>query len=123
MLLSKRDQSRLERELSRTLTDACEAAKAELVGFSWLTHEVDYARFPESLQVTWIFATEAQKAQALADGQDRLMRTLTREALAAAGIEMDALPAAVHFDSEEACDRLDGGNWRQRLARQGRTRR
>lgn len=50
MLLGKRDQTRMERQLSSCLTQACEAGKAEIVGFSWLTHEVDYARFPESLQ-------------------------------------------------------------------------
>lgn len=117
MLLSKRDQTRLERQLSSSLTDACEAAKAQMVGFTWLTHEVDFARFPESLQVTWIFTTEAHKAQALAQGQDALMRTLTRAALDEAEIDMDTVTAPVHVDSEEACERVDGGKWQARLAR------
>jgi hypothetical protein len=116
-VLSKRDQTRLERQLSSSLTDACEAAKSQIVGFSWLTHEVDFTRFPESLQVTWIFTTEAHKAQALALGQDALMHSLTREALDEAGVDMDAVIAPVHLDSEEACDRVDGGQWQARLAR------
>jgi len=122
MPLSKRDQTRMERQLSSCLREACEAAKAEIVGFSWLTHEVDYARFPESLQVTWIFATEAQRAQAIEEGHAARMQALTRAALAEAGIDMAALIAAVRFDSEEACKRNDGGDWQRRLARNATTR-
>jgi len=122
MPLSKRDQTRMERQLSSCLSQACEAAKAEIVGFSWLTHEVDYARFPESLQVTWIFATEAQRAQAIVEGQDARMQALTQVALAEAGIDMSALIAPVRFDSEEACKRNDGGDWQRRLARNAMTR-
>lgn len=122
MPLSKRDQTRMERQLSSCLSQACEAAKAEIVGFSWLTHEVDYARFPESLQVTWIFATQAQQAQAIEEGQDARMQALTQVALAEAGIDMSALIAPVRFDSEEACKRNDGGDWQRRLARNAMTR-
>lgn len=32
---SKRDHARIERRLIASLTDACEAAKAEIVGFDW----------------------------------------------------------------------------------------
>ena len=122
MPLSKRDQTRMERQLSSCLREACEAAKAEIVGFSWLTHEVDYARFPESLQVSWIFATEAQRAQAIEEGQAARMQALTQAALAEAGIDMSALIAPVRFDSEEACKRNDGGDWQRRLARNAMTR-
>lgn len=53
MSLSKRDQAHIERRLVATLTEACETAKAEIVGFCWLTHEIDYAVFPSSLRVIW----------------------------------------------------------------------
>lgn len=122
MLLSKRDQTRMERQLASCLSQACEAGKAEIVGFGWLTHEVDYARFPESLQVTWVFVTEVQRALAIGQGQGARMQALTRAALAEAGVEMDALIAPVRFDSEEACKRDDGGDWQRRLARNATTR-
>lgn len=77
MLLSKRDQARIERRLVVTLTEACETAKAEIVGFAWLTHEVDYSAFPASLRVTWVFDTLANKRQALAVGQAERMVELT----------------------------------------------
>ena len=122
MPLSKRDQTRMERELARCLGEACETAKAEIVGFSWLTHEVDYARFPESLQVTWVFVTEAHKASALGQGQDARMQALTRAALEEVGVDLSALRLPVRFDSEQACEHSDGGDWARRLARCAATR-
>ncbi|MGK9546088.1 hypothetical protein O6486_23965, partial [Salmonella enterica subsp. enterica] len=56
---TKRDTARLERRLVATLTEACETAKAEIPGFEWLTHTVDYAAFPQSLRVIWVFDTRA----------------------------------------------------------------
>ena len=118
MNLSKREQSRIERTLAATLTEACEAGKAAIVGFQWLTHDVDYQRFPASLRVIWVFASQAEQDAAIAKGQDRLMQDLTATALQAAAIALETPAAHVHFDNEQQCQRLDSGNWQQRLARQ-----
>ena len=115
--LSKRDQARIERRLASTLTEACETAKAEIVGFSWLTHEVDYAAFPTSLRVVWIFDTQSHKDHALASGQRERMVELTAVALEAADVVVANVSAQVQFDSEEQCQHANGGNWQQRLAR------
>ncbi|WP_047528765.1 hypothetical protein [Pseudomonas sp. 11/12A] len=117
MLLSKREQVQIERRLITTLTNACETAKSEIVGFSWLTHEVDYALFPSSLMVVWVFDTLSSRNQALACGQDKRMLELTTKALLAAGIHISQVLAHLHFDSEEQCRRANAGNWQQRLAR------
>jgi hypothetical protein len=118
MRLTKREQSRIERTLAATLTDACEAGKAEIVGFEWLTHDVDYQRFPASLRVIWVFASQAEQDAAIAKGQDRLMLTLTSTALEAAAIQLETPAAHVHVDNEQQCLRVDGGSWQQRLTRQ-----
>jgi hypothetical protein len=118
MNLSKREQSRIERTLAATLTDACEAGKAEIVGFQWLTHDVDYQHFPASLRVIWIFASQAEQDAAIARGQDRLMQGLTATALQEAAITLETPAAHVHLDNEQQCLRVDGGNWQQRLSRQ-----
>ncbi len=70
---SKREQARTERQLVKTLTQACETAKSEMPGFCWLTHDVGYAAFPASLQVIWVFDTLADKHAALAGGLDGRM--------------------------------------------------
>lgn len=122
MLLSKRDQAHIERRLVATLTEACETAKAEIVGFSWLTHEMDYGAFPSSLMVVWVFDTQANKDQALANGQGERMVELTAVALRDADVLVSPVSAHVHFDTEEQCQRANTGNWQQRLARKRSTR-
>ena len=118
MSLTKREQSLIERTLAATLTDACEAGKAEIVGFEWLTHDVDYQRFPASLRVIWVFASQAEQDAAIAKGQEHLMQALTAAALQAAEIALDNPAAHVRLDNEQQCLRADGGNWQQRLTRQ-----
>ena len=79
--LGKREMARLERELVACLTEACETAKAEIVGFSWLTHRLDPEDFPGSLRVTWVFEQEADKTAAVAGQAKARMLALTSQAL------------------------------------------
>lgn len=122
MLLSKRDQAKIERRLIAALTKACETAKAEIVGFSWLTHDVDYTRFPSSLMVVWVFDTDANRDEVLANGQDKRMLELTTLALSEADVHVSQVSANVHFDTEELCHRSNAGDWQQRLTRTRSTR-
>ncbi|MHC8327441.1 hypothetical protein [Pseudomonas sp. LB1P83] len=117
MGLSKRDQTHIERRLVATLTEACETAKAQIVGFEWLTHEVDFDEFPSSLKVTWVFDTQTSKDQALASGQGERMVELTAIALNEADVLVSPVSAHVQFGSEEQFQRDNGGNWQKRLAR------
>lgn len=61
MPAEKRELARIERRLIATLTDACEAAKAEIQGFTWLTHTADLNALAATLNVIWVFDTEADK--------------------------------------------------------------
>lgn len=116
MLSSKRDLARIERRLIKSLTQACETAKAEITGFDWLTHEVDHQTFAQSLRVIWVFDTRLNKEHAISTGQDARMRELTAVALSAAEIEVRKFDCCVRFDSEEECQIHHGGDWRRRLS-------
>lgn len=101
MAASKRKYADIERELIRTLTDACETAKSEIVGFQWLTHEVEYERFPESLLVTWVFDSEASKARELTSADKARMLALTLAAFEAVGISVACINEHVAFSVEQ----------------------
>ncbi|HBZ93652.1 MAG TPA: hypothetical protein DEO91_08075 [Pseudomonas sp.] len=96
----KRRYSGIERELIRALTLACETAKSEVVGFQWLTHDVDYEQFPQSLVVTWVFDTEANKARALASADKARMLALTLAAFDEVGISVARIADHVAFSVE-----------------------
>ncbi|MBD3894676.1 hypothetical protein IEI94_02245 [Halomonas sp. ML-15] len=114
-MIAKRERGKMERRLSAALTDACEQAKPQLPGFCWLTHDVDYQRFPESLVVTWVFDTHPNLANALRGEARHCIVELTGEALAEAGLDVTDASKHLDFDSEEACQRQHGGDWQQRL--------
>ncbi|MDZ4186243.1 MAG: hypothetical protein U1D97_14865 [Desulfuromonadales bacterium] len=97
----KRKHLGIERELIRTLTLACETAKSEIVGFQWLTHEVDYERFPQSLRVIWMFDSEASRARALASSDKARMLALTLGAFDEVGISVSNIAEHVAFSVEQ----------------------
>ncbi|MES2817914.1 MAG: hypothetical protein V4812_02890 [Pseudomonadota bacterium] len=117
MPLNKRQQVQIERRLIDALTRACETAKAEMVGFAWLTHVVDYHCFPSSLRVVWVFDTQGDQDRALANDLGQRMRELTAQAFGEADIHLSPVAATVSFDNEAQCQRANAGNWPQRLAR------
>jgi hypothetical protein len=107
----------IERELVRALTHACETAKGELTGFQWLTHQVDYTLFPQSLMVTWVFDSDAHMAAA---SKARLVE-LTLAAFADIGISVSSGAAHVRCDSQQRCDAAHGGDWAARLTQHQRS--
>jgi hypothetical protein len=115
MPLGKRELARIERRLVATLTEACETAKGEIKGFSWLTHTADLNAWPETLKVIWVFATLADKQLALVDAKTRIF-ALTAIALHEANIDLSPSEQNVRFDSEQECQRTHGGDWKKRLA-------
>jgi hypothetical protein len=115
MPLGKRELARIERRLITTLTDACETAKYEIKGFTWLTHTADLHAFAETLKVTWVFETLADKKLAQASAKMRVFE-LTAIALNEANIDLRPSDHTVRFDSEEECQGTHGGDWQKRLA-------
>ncbi|MHC8287456.1 hypothetical protein ACYZUD_11640 [Pseudomonas sp. XS1P51] len=114
MPLGKREMARIERRLITTLTEACEIAKGEIKGFTWLTHTADLNALAETLKVIWVFETLADKKLALVDAKARIFE-LTAIALNEANIDVPPSDHSVRFDSEEECQRTHGGDWKNRL--------
>ncbi|MEJ8862267.1 hypothetical protein [Pseudomonas jessenii] len=114
MSLGKRELARIERRLVATLTDACETAKGEIKGFTWLTHTADLNALAQTLKVTWVFKTLADKKLAQASAKARIFE-LTAIALIEANIDLKPSDHTLRFDSEEECQRTHGGDWQKRL--------
>lgn len=116
MPAGKRELARIERRLITTLTEACETAKSEINGFTWLTHTADLNALAETLNVIWVFETLADRKLAEVDAKARIF-ALTAIALDEAGIELKLTDRNVRFDSEQECENAQGGDWQKRLAK------
>mgnify|MGYP006875363948 FL=1 len=115
MKLSKTNQ-KLDDNICKSLTAACESFLGNIVGFSWLTHRVNYTNFPGSLVVTCVFNTDEDIEAMLALKQDEVLRATIQKQLLKVGIVVKNIKQCVRFDSEQACERQHGGEWSDRLA-------
>lgn len=110
----KRELARIERRLITTLTEACETAKGEIKGFTWLTHIADLNALAETLKIIWVFETLTDRKRAQIDAKARIFE-LTTIALNEARIDLIPSDRSVLFDSEEECQRTHAGDWKKRL--------
>jgi hypothetical protein len=107
----RKTDRKTENLVIKALTDACEIALARFEGFSWLTHLVNYQRFPASLTIVCVYETNAQ----LATSDREAMCTLIQTELASVGIPIKDIRRQVRFDTEENCNDENDGKWRERF--------
>ncbi len=112
--MKKTDKKR-ENQIRDTLTDICDYALDHFEGFEWLTHRVDYARFPKSLKIICVFDTN--------DNLKEFMKNHQREFNDKIKTEMAAIEAPIadtgrqiKYDTEQKCQEMNGGHWGDRLA-------
>jgi hypothetical protein len=115
MKLNKASQ-KIDNNICKALTIACESALHEVSGFSWLTHRANYTNFPASLVITCVFETEAEIEEMKRQEKDDLLRNAILKQLVKVGVVLKKAKQQIHFDSEEACLQHDQGKWPQRLA-------
>lgn len=115
MKISKTNQ-KLDDNICKALTIACESSLHDIVGFSWLTHRVNYTNFPGSLVITCVFNTDEEIEAMLALKQDEILRATIQKQLLKVGVVVKNIKLCVRFDSEHACELQHGGQWSERLA-------
>lgn len=96
----RKTDKKLEKKIFQALTNVCETVKVEVQGFEYLTHEVNYKQFPESLSVICFFATKAELNQAQQDNQDQFIFALIKNELVQINIRFDDIKRHVFFDTK-----------------------
>ncbi|MEY8252539.1 MAG: Fis family transcriptional regulator [Colwellia sp.] len=115
MKLSKTNQ-KIDNNVCKALTIACELSLHEVAGFVWLTHRANYTNFPASLVITCVFNTDEEVVAMKAQQQDEILRGCIQKQLLKVGVVVRNIKKSVHFDSEQACQEKHGGQWPKRLA-------
>jgi hypothetical protein len=115
MKLSKTNQ-KIDNNVCKALTIACESSLHDVAGFVWLTHRANYTNFPASLVITCVFNTEEEIEAMKALQQDDTMMATIQKQLLKVGVVVKNIKKSVHFDSEQACQAKHDGQWADRLA-------
>jgi len=112
----RKSDKKIDKQLCVVLTHVCETALKKVTGFQWLTHLVNYANFPQSLQVVCVFDTEEHLESYLASKQNQQLVLLIQTEFDQLGIKLKSINKHVSYDTEEACSMQHNGNWASRLA-------
>lgn len=76
----RKSDKKTDNQIRLFLTDICEDFMKAFDGFLWLTHEADYDNFPQSLRMTFVFASQASLDRFLAsDGYPQLIAKLEKQ--------------------------------------------
>ena len=111
----RKSDKKLDNQIVKALTQVCHSALEDIDGFEWLTHTVNFNKFPESLKIVCVFGSNAQLAHYLkSSSKDSLALQIINQ-LAGVGIELKNAKNQIELDSEESCTLYHGGNWQKRL--------
>lgn len=108
----KKTDKKIDNAIRGALTEACDKALEDYDGFMWLTHLVDYQKFPQSLSIICVFDTNKQLSNANIED----LRVIIKAKLASININIKDIRQTVRFDSEQNCTKEHKGNWQQRLS-------
>jgi hypothetical protein len=107
----RKTDKKIDNALIGVLTEVCNLAQENYVGFKWITHFSNYNNFPGSLSVVCIYDTNEQLKRADVSG----LRGLIDEKLLSIGITTKDIRRLVSFDTEENCSNENNGNWDERF--------
>lgn len=111
----RKTDKKIDNQLRRVLTDVCEVALKEIKGFQWLTHGVDYSRFPQSLRVVCVFDSDENLATFMTLGGQQSLASLIQKKLTGAGVNINNISAQISYDTEQKCQMTHNGKWTERL--------
>jgi len=111
----RKTDKKIDNQIIQVLTEVCEHALKQIDGFEWLTHTVDYNRFPHSLEITLVFDTNANLANYLRCSQNTFLADQVVSALNKINIKLVKPKTQISYDTEEDCRQQHAGNWAKRL--------
>ena len=112
----RKTDKKIDNQLIKVLTDVCDVALKEIKGFEWLTHLVNYSNFPKSLKIVCVFDNNENLNlfKSNANNQQKLQK-LIQSKLLEVDVKVKNIVAHVLYDTQENCEKEQGGNWAKRL--------
>lgn len=92
--MRKMDKKR-DNQLRQLLTEVCDIALQQIPGYKWISHNVSYDRYPDSLVITCTFDDTYNAKNAQQQGE---LLTLIRQKLRTASIELHSEQKQIRFE-------------------------
>ena len=107
----RKTDKNIEKALVEILTGVCNFGQKEWEGFEWLTHFVNYNKFPESLLIVCVFDTIENTLMA---DKKSISEYILKE-LSTINIKIKNHNRCIILDNEENCLIEENGNWSDRF--------
>lgn len=112
----RKTDKKTDNNIRQLLTQVCDYALKDIEGFVWLTHQVNYTRFPESLKVVCVFETHTALERFQATKQSEALNNMIITKLVSANITLKKPAQSIIYDTQQLCDEQHHGNWALRLS-------
>lgn len=84
----RKTDKKIEKKLREALTEVCDWALDNIDGYQWITHSVDYDRFPASLQISCAFLSKEAIDTLMSAKQDKVLQKKISQVLASVDIKL-----------------------------------
>lgn len=91
----RKTDKKIDNTIISALTDVCHVAQQNKSGFQWVTHNVNYQSFPDSLTIMCVYEVEPT------DAVKNEMRSLVADKLAEIGIVLKDNHRKILFENKE----------------------
>jgi len=90
----RKSDKKIENKIRQTLTEVCDFALLHINGYLWITHKVNYQRFPDSLIITCMFTGKGCADNALQQGE---LARVIQQKLTTIGIKIKTPNKQIRF--------------------------
>ncbi len=111
----RKSDKKIDNQVRVALTEVCDIALKDFFGFQWLTHTVNYNKFPQSLKIVCVFDTNENLLSFNETNNCLQLEFLIQSKLVEIGINLKTVNKHISYDSEENCHSSHNGNWAARL--------
>lgn len=112
----RKTDKKIDNQIRKILTDVCEEQLKSNQGFQWLTHRVNYSNFPQSLKVVCVFDTQTNVNEFVNSNHQSKLEIRLQSEFIKLGIKVKNIAKHLAYDSEEACNAHNSGDWTRRLS-------
>lgn len=93
----RKSDKKIDNKLRQALTEVCDYALQHSDGYQWITHSVNFQRFPESLIITCIFSDQQSAEHAQQKGE---LLAMIQQKLQNADVDLQQSNKQIRFESE-----------------------
>ena len=97
----RKSDKKIDNSIRQTLTALCENHLKDLFGFCWITHTVNYQKFPQSLQITCVFEHDDALNHFMLSDELNSTKARIFNALSPLDIKQNILNQCIHFTTQQ----------------------